>query len=136
MKVIDQESPCLCYSGQPYHKCCQPFHSGKQLPNPTQLMRSRYCAYALGNLDYIIQTTHPDNPQIEKSIELWRKRIQLFCDQTEFVGLQIIGDEEGTDMAYVTFRAGLKQNQKDASFMERSKFLRHDGRWKYHSRVE
>jgi SEC-C motif-containing protein len=125
---------CRCFSGQTYELCCKPFHTEQKLPNPTQLMRSRYCAYALGKIDYIIQTTHPDNPQIEKPIEVWKKRMQHFCDQTEFVGLQILSHEDGVETAYVTFRAGLIQNHQDASFTERSKFLKHEGRWKYFSR--
>lgn len=38
--------PCACFSGKPYGQCCKPFHDGDKLPEPQELMRARYSAYA------------------------------------------------------------------------------------------
>ncbi|MCP4475976.1 MAG: hypothetical protein GY821_15710, partial [Gammaproteobacteria bacterium] len=49
--------PCPCRSGQLYRQCCEPLIRGQQhAKTPLQLMRSRYIAYALENMDYIEAT--------------------------------------------------------------------------------
>ena len=50
--------PCPCHSKLTYDTCCEPFHTGKKVAEtPERLMRSRYCAYALAKVDYLIATT-------------------------------------------------------------------------------
>ena len=57
MSDITSSSPCPCYSNKSYGDCCEPFHK-KALHAPTAeaLMRARYSAYALGEIDYLIIT--------------------------------------------------------------------------------
>lgn len=51
---------CLCCSGKSYSDCCKLFHLNKKLPKTAEeLMRSRYCAYAIPNGEYLILTTLP-----------------------------------------------------------------------------
>jgi len=53
--------PCPCDSTVKYNDCCQPHHSGISLPLTAEaLMRSRYSAYALKLVDYLVDTTHRD----------------------------------------------------------------------------
>ena len=53
-----------------------------------------------------------------------------FCMSTEFVGLEILDeDNSGLTSATVTFRAVLARDGKDASFQEKSHFVRVNGRW-------
>ncbi len=90
-------------------------------------MRSRYAAYALGKIGYILKTEQLSSPEPDR-----RKTIKQFCQNTDFIGLQILA--EGTlaaDRATVTFRAVLAQQGRDASFKECSLFARRDGRWLY-----
>lgn len=48
---------CKCGSKNGYDECCAPFINGSAIPDtPEKLMRSRYSAYALGCLDYILTT--------------------------------------------------------------------------------
>lgn len=55
--MIQSSSPCPCCSGQKYSECCQPFHDNKSnAPTAEKLMRSRYSAYVVGNIDYIEKT--------------------------------------------------------------------------------
>jgi SEC-C motif-containing protein len=126
--------PCPCHSGQPYAHCCQPFHEGKQRPSPTQLMRARYAAYALGNVRFIRQTQRPEHGRTAQAQEnaSQRRAIQAFCQNTQFLGLQILADEILSEsQATVTFHATLLQNGQDASFTEQSLFERYQGRWFY-----
>jgi len=100
-------------------------------PNPVSLMRSRYSAYALGLADYIIQTTHPDHPEITKKDWDWREDILTFSRETEFIDLEILSFEEKEKTASVTFTASLKQQDKEISFTEKSLFENKDGLWLY-----
>ena len=123
---------CPCHSGQPYPTCCQPYHDGQAPATAEASMRSRYAAYALGKVGYIIQTTHPDSPFQPKNEVVWRKELQQFCRETQFMGLQIVATAEiDRQTATVTFRGILLQGGRDASFTEQSLFERVRGRWLY-----
>ena len=94
-------------------------------------MRSRFCAYARGKSDYIISTTDPHGPAYEADLLQWRSSIRVFSACTTFVGLDIVQSHaEGSD-AWVTFRAMLRQGNRDVSFAERSTFVRRAKRWLY-----
>lgn len=97
-------------------------------------MRSRYAAYARGLVDYIIATTDPAGPQWDPDTEGWRARILAFCQDTRFEGLRILdAPPPGTDEGFVTFEATLIQDGRNASFTERSRFVRVEGTWRYSS---
>ena len=125
---------CRCHSGKQEKRCCGPLHEGKAAPTAEALMRSRYAAYARGLVDYIIATTAP-GPQVQADPEAWRRSIAQFCRQTRFEGLRIVEHVHGEEEAFVTFEATLTQAGRDASFSERSRFVRVEGRWAYHSGV-
>lgn len=90
-------------------------------------MRSRYSAYALGLSDYIIRTTHRDNPDFTDDVHNWKASIDTFTQTTSFTGLKIIEFIEGESLAYVTFEALLNRHP----FKEKSRFLKVDGTWLY-----
>jgi SEC-C motif-containing protein len=51
---------CFCGSGILFNQCCQPIIEGTQRAMTADaLMRSRYSAYAIHKVDYLIATTHP-----------------------------------------------------------------------------
>lgn len=122
---------CPCKSGKQYCACCQKYHEGISPENALVLMRSRYSAYAKGLVDYIIKTTHPQNPSFSKEKEGWAKKILTFCQSHAFVGLDILDFTDGNEVAYVTFKAHLAQGGRDVSFTERSRFLKVNGKWLY-----
>lgn len=124
---------CPCQSGKEYQECCKPYHKGHLPEKALALMRSRYSAYAMGLADYIIDTTHPDNSQYLQDHKLWKKQIKEFCDHTTFLGLEILEEVDNDKVSFVTFKAQLQQNGKDAGFTERSRFEKAGGRWLYHS---
>lgn len=131
MKKINENQNCLCCSGNKYEDCCKPFHDGKLPLTALQLMRSRYCAYALNLNTYIIKTTHPKNLQYNANHKEWGKQISNFSLNTEFRKLEILQFEENDPLATVTFKAHLFQDNKDVSFTEKSLFERVDGMWLY-----
>lgn len=124
--------PCPCHSGKPYAACCQPYHNGKPAPKPEALMRSRYAAYALGKVGYVIKTEHPTSPRMQTDIVAFRKELKWFCAHTQFVDLHILQQEMlSSEQATVTFHAVLLQDGRDASFTECSLFEKVNGRWRY-----
>ena len=118
---------CPCHSGQAYRACCRPFHRGQAPENVEQLMRSRFAAYALGDVSYILSTTHPDGAHHRDDAAAWAADVGHFCAATTFAGLDILDVGE----AHVRFHAVLQQRGADASFTEHSTFALHDGRWAY-----
>ena len=123
---------CPCGAGDKYKRCCRPLHRGEPAGSPERLMRSRYAAYAVGEVRYIVDTTHPDGPHWRPDRDAWIEQIWRFSRATRFVGLKVL--EAGLDASgdpFVTFEAKLVQASKDASFCERSVFRMQQGRWKY-----
>lgn len=98
-------------------------------------MRSRYAAYVLGRSDYIIATTAPSGPHFQVDTAGWAAEIERFSATTRFRALAILDSSSADgDRATVTLRATLEQSGRDASFTERSVFVRgRDRRWRYHS---
>lgn len=125
--------PCPCGSGKKYKKCCQLFHNGAKPRSALELMKSRYSAFAVDDAKYIIKTTHKENTDYSQDKKAWEKSVLDFSKNTFFDKLTIIDFVDGEDEAYVEFLVNLTQNQKDISFMERSKFKKEDNMWKYHS---
>jgi len=127
------EKKCPCNSGKLYTQCCKKFHCGINNASALDLMRSRYSAYALGLNNYIISSTHPDNPFFIEDILEWKKELDEFSHNTNFINLKILDHKykDGENFAQVTFRATLEQNQKEISFTECSQFKKEANRWFY-----
>ena len=107
------------------------FHKGSLPQTALELMRSRYSAYALKDADYIIDTTHPLNPSYSSNKQQWKEDILHFAQNTIFEDLEIHDFEENDNWAYVTFTAYLGQDSQDATFTEKSRFEKINGKWLY-----
>lgn len=106
-------------------------------------MRSRYSAYKLGLIDYLIATTDPEGPMWEDDHDEWAQQIRDFVRYTHFVGLTVHAfkppsaeDPSATLTAMVHFTAHLRRDGLDVSMTERSLFRRLDGRWLYSSKQD
>jgi len=118
---------CPCGSTQKYKKCCAKYHKGAFAPNALTLMKSRYSAFATQQSDHIVKTTHPLNSDYTEDIATWKASIALFCEHTNFLGLEIISVEEGEKESYVHFIAKLSSGDLN----EKSHFLFEEGQWLY-----
>jgi SEC-C motif-containing protein len=127
MAKLSPNAPCPCGSGKKYKKCCLVYHKGALAPDALALMKSRYSAYAADVPDYIIKTTHPDNPDFTDDTKKWREEIKRFTQQTEFLKLKILDFMQEQEEAYVTFIATLSSGE----LREKSRFLKVSGRWLY-----
>lgn len=87
-------------------------------------MRSRYCAYVEGGLEYLLQSWHPTTrPTIEEPLTARR-----------WLGLKVIRVEGGTsddDTGVVEFIARYRENGRGVRLSETSRFIREGGRWYY-----
>ncbi len=127
----DPNFQCPCSSGKPYIHCCGIYHQGKAPETAQELMRSRYSAYALNNVDYIVRTTHPRHPAVSQNLNVWKEAILKFSMTTDFERLEVLDVKEEHDRATITFIAHLKHGDEDATFTERSYFAKVDGVWFY-----
>ena len=83
-----------------------------------------------------MSTTHPDGEHHREDKEAWHNEIEIFCQQFNFHGLNVLETEVQGDEGWVTFHAKITREDKDVSFTERSLFLLEDDRWLYHSAVQ
>ena len=95
-------------------------------------MRSRYTAYALGQVAHILRTTHPDSPHRASDTAAWREELRAYCAATSFVRLEVLAAQAPShDEGFVHFRAHWERGGQSGVQEERSRFLRHRGKWAY-----
>ena len=122
---------CPCGSGVTYSLCCQPYHKGTDTaPTPVALMRSRYTAYVMNDVAYLLASWHPDC-----RAEQWRESLAESAAQTRWLGLRIIEEAagRGPDEGFVEFAARFSEGDDPRVHLlhERSRFLRVNERWYY-----
>jgi SEC-C motif-containing protein len=120
---------CPCGNDQSLVQCCGRFHDGAAAPSAEALMRSRYSAYALGLVDYLVRSTLP-----AQQSELDQKAIQSWSQGSTWLGLELELVQaplpEGEHQhAYVTFTAHWRDDNGEHSHRERSAFVRNNGNW-------
>lgn len=117
---------CPCGSGRGYEECCG-VHIQGRAPAPTAeaLMRSRYTAYATGNIDYILATcVSAEGIDVEET--------RRWSTKSQWLGLTIHGTEKGREVdgeGTVDFTAsyvldGMKENHRESA-----RFVKKEGRW-------
>lgn len=116
---------CPCGSGQNFEQCCQPLIEGKRdACSPEELMRSRYSAYTIRNIDYLRATHDPQNLQ-DMSVEGARE----WAEKATFTGLQILRSEEAGNKGTVEFIASYDWEGQPETHHEVSTFRKQKGRW-------
>ncbi len=118
------DSPCPCESGASYGECCGRWHAGLSAGvhagTPEALMRSRYSAYVLGLIEYLLATWHGST--VPGDLELPR---------VKWLGLEVRHAEESGDAGVVEFVARLRDGGRAQHMHETSRFVRVQGRWYY-----
>lgn len=92
-------------------------------------MRSRYSAFHLGKIDYLIATLHPSKRQITD-----RESLAQTLSTTTWIGLRILATDGGTadeSDGWVEFVASFREGGVAKQLHERSRFIQEDGRWFY-----
>lgn len=126
--MSEQSRACPCQSGQLYQECCAPFHHNQRDADTAEkLMRSRYSAFCLGLVDYLIETLHPSKRHPDE-----REALNRSIAETQWLGLKILDHKQAGDLAEVEFVAFYQDDDKAGQLRERSRFSREAGRWFYH----
>jgi SEC-C motif domain protein len=121
---VSAAAACPCGSGRRLAACCGPLHAGAPAASAEALMRSRYSAFVLGRVDYLLASWHPSTRppalRLDTPAPFWlglevRRawRIDDWHAGVEFVARCRIGGAPA-----------LRQH-------ERSRFVFEDGRWYY-----
>lgn len=118
---------CPCGTGKSYLDCCGVFiHGEKKASTPEALMRSRYCAYALGNMDYIAHTMKG-----AAKARFDARQINSPSKSLEWVKLKVKSSSIEGSKGFVEFIAYFKEKNKIHALHELSEFHRQEGEWYY-----
>jgi SEC-C motif-containing protein len=121
---LASHAPCPCDSGSTYADCCGNWHAGLlqglHAPTPEALMRSRYSAYVLDLIDYVLATWHPATAPGE-----------LELPPLKWLGLEVRLAQATAQAGVVEFVARCRENGRAQRMHETSRFVREQGRWYY-----
>ncbi len=121
-------SDCPCGTSKSYDECCAVYHRREQHAKTAEtLMRARYAAYVLGEIDYVVNTIPPLQ---RKTFD--RKDAKEWSKNSVWSGLEILstkGGLEGDKQGTIEFRANFKQGDEEHSHHEISKFVCVNDRW-------
>ncbi|MEN9388445.1 MAG: hypothetical protein RLZZ255_1421 [Cyanobacteriota bacterium] len=137
-KGLDPQQRCPC-GGVSYGSCCRPLHRQERAAaTAEQLMRSRYSAFALAEIEHLLRTQPSDQP-----VQARRRSLQASCRQLRWRGLEIVATEAGgpDDLeGTVTFIAHYSAGAERGTLRECSRFSREggrpDGAWLYLEAIE
>jgi SEC-C motif-containing protein len=115
---------CPCGSNVSFSACCNVFLTGERKPiSAESLMRSRYSAYVVHAIPYLLQTTHVSvrNFYRKKELEEWSKN-------SNWLKLEIISSQAETVEFKAYFTAG---GEEVEVHHEIASFVFENGRWYY-----
>jgi SEC-C motif-containing protein len=122
---------CPCQSGLSFDSCCGPILAGKPAPTALTLMRSRYTAYARGDVAHLARTL-----ALEHRAGFDMTDVSAGMKTTQWLGLEILDTRDGgadDSTGIVEFVARFQAQGQARALHERSRFRRDeaDGRWVY-----
>ena len=126
---------CPCSSGAAFAECCEPIITkAEQAKTAEQLMRSRYTAYATGNVDWIVDSQSADGRELvdRKATEEWSKRAEWH--RMEVLEVQQGGEDD--DEGFVDFKAYYTMAGEEITHHEVASFRKEDGVWYFVDGVE
>jgi SEC-C motif-containing protein len=88
-------------------------------------MRSRYSAFCVGDINYLLATLHPDYRTEDDKTPLQRT-----IQQTNWLGLKVMRHKPGVEIATVEFVA-FYAGQPFEQLHELSRFKKEAGQWLY-----
>ena len=108
-----------------FSACCERYLSdfaATPAPDAESLMRSRYSAFVLGRLDYLLATWHASTRPTDLTLDAAAKWLALDVRLLRLVD---------ADHAEVEFIARYHEGGRAVRLHERSRFVRESGRWFY-----
>jgi len=119
---------CHCGSQIKFNECCEPFLSGELLPSTAEkLMRARYSAFCMGNVDYIVNSHHPDTRN-----EIDAKEVKDWALNAKWNSLEVLNIQKGQagdEAGIVEFVANYDWQGAPQKHHEVAHFKIEDGTW-------
>lgn len=129
MKHVTKSSaltPCPCGNNASYQACCGRWHRGElrlKAPDAATLMRSRYTAFVLNELDYLLETWHASTRPAS---------LEGNAPGVKWLGLQLRSHvQQDANRATVEFVARSRHQGQAVRLHEISRFVRENGQWFY-----
>jgi SEC-C motif-containing protein len=121
---------CPCGSKKSLESCCLPYIEGRAAaPTAEALMRSRYTAFALARVDYIIESHH-STTRGEVAVDA----VKDWAERAEWLGLEIQETQAGgpnDETGSVRFLARYREKGVVRDHLEDARFERENGVWKF-----
>lgn len=117
------DAVCPC-GRRAFRQCCAPVLAGAAASTAEDLMRSRYTAFAIGDVAHLARSWHPRTRPAEIELDA----------ATRWEGLEVletVAGGAGDDAGEVRFRARWSDDGRRGALVERSRFVRRAGRWVY-----
>jgi SEC-C motif-containing protein len=122
-------SNCHCGSELPFEQCCQSIINGAPAPTAEALMRARYSAYVVGDINFLNSSLAPDE---RHDFDL--EQAKAWSENSKWLGLTIHAVKDGgeADQAgQVDFTASYEYQGGRQDHRELASFKRLDGVWHY-----
>ena len=122
--------PCPCHSGKVYGDCCGPILGGAQkAPTAEALMRARYTAYAIDDVDFLFASSGD-----AVRAEFDPAGAHKWARNSVWTGMEVLDVQRGgidDDEGSVEFVAHYTVKRQPFSHHERSLFKRVEGEWRF-----
>jgi SEC-C motif-containing protein len=119
---------CPCGIDKSYETCCEPYLKKVALPlTASALMRSRYTAFVIKDMDYLYDTLEPSS---RKSYNA--ESVRAWAEGATWNSFTILKQEEGEENdteGLVEFEARYSIEGVDKLHHERASFVKKDKRW-------
>lgn len=121
---------CPCGRKKLYAQCCEMIH--KDIFNAKtaeDLMRSRYTAFTLGDVDYLMASQHSSTKE-----EAQKEEIQNWAKSVQWMKLDVLNRTKGLEndtVGTVAFKAFFKEGGRLDEIHENSTFCKENGHWVY-----
>jgi len=127
---------CPCNPSQEYTDCCEKVHKNiLKVTTAEQLMRSRYSAFVLANINYLQISHHSStrpSKQEKRDIEKWTKSVS-------WIKLEVLNSTKGKKVdttGIVEFKAFFMENGNMNVIHENSEFCKENKHWVYLKAVD
>jgi SEC-C motif-containing protein len=119
---------CPCGSKKDYNQCCEPYLLGSKLaPTAEALMRARYTAFAVGNMDFISKSHHESS---RKDLDM--EGVKSWASNSKWLGLEILQKSKGLENdteGKVEFICKFIFNDQEQGHHELSTFKKEGNEW-------
>jgi len=123
-------SECPCGSNRPLTECCQPVIDGSvRAESAEALIRARYTAHTLGDMDFILATHHPST-----RADIDESATRRWASESTWLGLEILCVDGGSapedNTARIEFIARYRDGaRRRHTHHERGVFEKYHGQW-------